>query len=473
MVDRDAVLDNARYLRGVRPVDPEEIHDYVPGRPHPAAVRRVLREAAYDLGLRERDDGSFVPVAEEPVPVGNWSPEAFPERHERALLDLLVERLGPDWHRGGTGDRLRERLRALKEDYYRRNTVEYDEIAALAYAIYHLPDYWAAPGYVLDRVAARDLLERRLRVLDVGAGVGGPALGVAAYLPDDAVVEYHAVEPSPAADVFERMMENAPRNVRPTVHRTTAEAFDYPETYDLVLCANVLSELDDPVAVGRRCLDALAPDGTFVAIAPADRATSTGLREVERELAPPGGDVAVYGPTLRLWPDAAPADDCWSFDAGRDLAVPAFQRKLDEGGDGRPNGAPGDGTFVNTSVRFSYVVLRPDGTRRVDVRASPGRHARMAESERHVTERIDLLAVKLSHDLTDDADANPLFLVGDGSQQVDHYAVLARESGLNRALAGAPYAAVLSFENVLLLWNDDEGAYNLVVDGETVVDRIA
>ena len=34
-------------------------------------------------------------------------------------------------------------------------------------------------------------------------------------------------------------------------------------------------------------------------------------------------------------------------------------------------------------------------------------------------------------------------------------------------------AAVLALENVLVLWNDDEGAYNLVVDGEAVVDRAA
>jgi hypothetical protein len=80
--------------------------------------------------------------------------------------------------------------------------------------------------------------------------------------------------------------------------------------------------------------------------------------------------------------------------------------------------------------------------------------------------------VKLSHDLTD-GEGNPLFLVGDGSQSTDHFAVLARESGLNRALREAPYAAVLAFENALVLWNDDEGAYNLVVDGEAVVDRVA
>ncbi|ELK44162.1 tyrA operon protein, partial [Haloferax sp. BAB-2207] len=38
MIDRDAVRDNAKYLRNVRPVDPDEIVDYIEGAPHPAVV---------------------------------------------------------------------------------------------------------------------------------------------------------------------------------------------------------------------------------------------------------------------------------------------------------------------------------------------------------------------------------------------------------------------------------------------------
>ena len=52
MTDTDAILENARYLRNVRPVDPEEIYEYVEGRPHPAVVRQTLREHAFELGLR-------------------------------------------------------------------------------------------------------------------------------------------------------------------------------------------------------------------------------------------------------------------------------------------------------------------------------------------------------------------------------------------------------------------------------------
>ena len=487
MIDREAVRSNAKYLRNVRPIDPEEIHEYVEGTPHPAVVRETLREEAYDLRLREREDGTFVPVSDDPAPRPGWAPGTFPEEYAFAVEDLLVERYGANWHRGESGDRLRGAIRRLKEDYYRQNPVEYDEEAALGYAIYHLPDYYAAIGYVLDDLAGRDRLPRTLRVLDVGAGAGGPALGLHDYLPEDAVVDYHAVEPSAAADVLERMLTETGRNFRTTIHRETAEGFD-PRSIgdddggiDLVVFANVLSELDDPEAVAARYLDAVAEDGSFLALAPADRNTSTGLREVERALAPADSTVSVYAPTLRLWPGEAPSDRGWSFDRRPDIAAPPFQRRLDEAGesDEPPEGSdasgrtPGDGTFRNETVQFSYFVLRPDGARRTDVRADPSRHAKMAEMERHVTNRIDLLAVKLSRDLTDDADANPLFKIGDGSEAVEHYAVSTLRDPLNEAVFLGDYGEILAFENVLCLWNDDEGAYNLVVDGETVVERVA
>ena len=63
---REAIRSNAKYLRNARPVDPEEICEYVEGQPHPAVVKQALREEAFDLGLVEREDGTFVPVGEGP-----------------------------------------------------------------------------------------------------------------------------------------------------------------------------------------------------------------------------------------------------------------------------------------------------------------------------------------------------------------------------------------------------------------------
>jgi 2-polyprenyl-3-methyl-5-hydroxy-6-metoxy-1,4-benzoquinol methylase len=458
---REAILDNARYLREVRPVDPEEIYEYVEGQPHPAVVREVLRDHAFDLRLREREDGSFVPVEPGSLDLEFDGVDGLPEDHARRLEDLLVDEFGPGWPDGESGDSLRETIRDIKERYYRNRTVTYDRETALAYALYHLPDNYAVAQYVLATLAEHDLLGRRLRVLDVGAGIGGPALGVHDLLPDDALVEYHAVEPSAAADVFESLLADTRREFRWGLHRETAEAFDPDGVYDVVLFANVLSELDDPVAVAARYLDAVAADGSFGGIAPADRETTTTLRRVERELEDRGA--GVWGPQVRLWPGETPRDRGWSFVARPDLDVPAFQRRLDE-----PAGDTGE--FVNVDVQYAYAVLRHDDARMVEFTPDRDRFARFADAEEHVTERVDCVALKLSGDLSDGAGANPLFKVSDGSEAFDHYAVLTQPSSLNDDLGGADYGDLLAFENVLVLWNDDEAAYNLVVDAETVVD---
>ena len=484
---REQVRANARYLRAVRPIDPDEIADYVEGRPHPAVVRELLREEAPDLGLVERADGTFVPVPEGPFDPDFDGVGELPERIERALETLLVERYGPAWDRGDAGDRLRGTIRRLKADYYRQHPVEYDADVALAYACYHLPDYYAIAQYVVDELGRDGRLDRELRVLDVGAGVGGPALGLHDYLfgagdpadpgtADRALVDYHAVEPSAAADVLDALLAETGPNFHPTIHRTTAEAFDPdaidgadpdPEV-DLLLFANVLSELDAPADVVERYLDALAPDGSAILVAPADRNTSTNLRAVERELADERAVATVYAPTVRLWPEARPTDRGWSFDRRPDLAVPSIQRRL------AAEAADPD-AMTNTSLKYSWAILRTDGRRRIDLTLSRDEALRMADADEHVTRRVDVVACKLSHDLRSgdesaDDDANPVFKVSDGSESVEHYAVLVRETALNATLRTAGYGALLSVENALLLWNDDEDAYNLVVDEGTVVD---
>jgi hypothetical protein len=493
-VDPERLQDTVNYLREVRPIDPEEIQEYFEDSPHPAVVRQALREHAFDLDLIEQDDGTFAPAPEKPVSPPGWSPERLPERYEHVLEDKLVSRFGANWHLGESGDDLREAIRRLKADYYHGNPVEYDETAALGYALYHLPDYNAAMGYVLDDLAENGTLPRRLRVLDVGAGVGGPALALHDYLNQatngEVLVDYHALEPSPAANLLEELLAQTGTNFRTTVHRETAEAFDLDVVgdVDLLSFCSVISELEDPTATAERYLGALGDNGTLLAMAPADLETSTGLREVERALARPDSGPSVYSPTLRLWPGETPSDRGWSFDTRPDVEAPRVQQRLQEGlsesekavgADGRRR--DGEDAFLKTTVQFSYSLLRPDGARRVDARVSPERHAKAAEMERHVSNRIDLLTVKLSPDLSRQgerqreygADPNPLFKIGDGSEQVEQYAVLTRESALNSALREAGYGAVLSIENALVLWNDDEAAYNLVVDGETVVDLAA
>lgn len=464
---RTQVRNNARYLRQVRPIDPAEIAEYVAGYPHPAGVRQTLRESAPELGLCERPDGRFEPAADGPVTLGPVT-QRLPERYTRRVESLLVDRFGPGWPDGASGDRLRATIRGFKRQYLRGASVTYDELTALGYLIYHLPAYFAAIQHVLTELAADGRLGHQLRVLDVGAGVGGPAVGLATAFPGDALIEYHGVEPSAAAEILETLLADTGRNVHTTVHRERIQAFEPERPFDLVVCANVLSELADPTAVVADLLEALAPDGTLVAIAPADRQTATGLRATERAVTA-RTDATVYAPTVRLWPDERPASECWSFTRRESVETPEFQRQLDRGE--RADGSPGgDGTFVSTDVQFAYTLLRTDGQQAIAFTPDAGSVAKMAATDQHVTDRVDYVAVKLSHNLADDG--HPLYLVGDGSEQVDHVAVLADATSLNRGLETADYGDLLAIENALVLWNDDEHAYNLVVDGETIVDRI-
>lgn len=475
---REQVTNNARYLREVRPIDPEEITEYIDGHPHPAAIRQVLREQAVALGLLERDDGTFEPVSEGPVHVDFAGVAELPESIVRAVEELLVAAFGPGWPDGESGAQLRATIREFKAQYHERETVEYDELTALGYAIYHLPAYFATVQYVLSDLVADELVPSNLRILDVGAGVGGPALGID-HLLDEALIEYHAVEPSAAADILESIVEETGPDFHPTVHREPIEEYVPESKFDIVLFANVLSELDSPSKTVERALSWLSPDGSVVAISPADRNTAIGLRAIEREVERRAG-ATVYAPTVRLWPNEYPTSTSWSFDRKPDLELPSFQRRLDTGDrtpaeTEPPEGAdpprmPGDGEFVNADVQYAYSILRRDGNRAIEFQASPARSSKFADSDRNMTKRIDCVAIKLSHDLSEGT--NPLFLVGDGSEQVDHFAVLTESSALNQPLVAAGYGDLLRFENVLVLWNDDERAVNLVVDGETFVDRI-
>ncbi|WP_158853619.1 class I SAM-dependent methyltransferase [Halorhabdus sp. CUG00001] len=463
---REAILNNAKYLREVRPIDPDEICEYVPDQPHPGVVKQTLREAAVDLGLREREDGTFVPAPVGPLDATVERAEPFPERYTRALEDRLIAEFGPGWPEGESGDRLRERIRTVKEAYLNDDAVTYDRLTALAYAIYHLPDYYAVGQYALEPLLAEDRLPAQLRVLDIGAGVGGPALGLCDLVVEaGGIVEYHAVEPGDgAAEVLTELLGATGPNVHTTVHRERAEAFEPGAEFDLIVFGNVLSELADPAAVLGRYADALAPDGSVLAIAPADKQTAKGIRTTERALE---DTYTIYAPTVRLWPGERPAGDCWSFTRKPDVDVPPFQGRLDDAA-----GAETDGEFVNVDVQYAYSILRRDDARAIEYRPDQSRVAKMADAEGYVTDRIDLVGIKLSPDLRDEADGNPVFLVADGSEQVDHFAVLTKESILNGDLRDSEYGDLLAFENVLALWNDDERAYNLVVDGETVVERV-
>lgn len=468
--DRKVVIDTARYIRDVRPIDPTEFVQYT-GTNSVDDIRAVIRESAIDLNVIEREDGTFVPVDRESVTVSFDGVESLPPALDDGIEALLVEQYGSAWPHGPSGDELRDTIRRMKSDYFRGTPVDYQYPMALGYAVYHLPNYYAAIQYVLHELGGAGLLEPPLRILDVGAGVGGPALGIDAYLPDRTLVEYTAVEPSPARRVFERFAAKTGRNVHIRIRPDRAESFEPDGQYDLILFSNVLSELEEPVPTVDRYRQALEPAGAAILMSPADRNTSIGLRRVERTLVDERDRWSAYAPAVRLWPGERPTDTGWSFATYPSIDTPEVQRKLDTGRRETPDERPpNSGEFKNTSVQVSYAILRTDGKTRIRFRPDYRRVAKLGALAEHVTQRIDCVGVKLSDDLG--TAENPVFRVGDGSQSTDVFAVMPLETRQNRRLISAPYGTGLRFENALVLWNGDEEAYNLVVDRESFVEAV-
>lgn len=460
----EAVLDAAKYLRSVRPLDPHELIEYVEADIDPNAVTRILRAHAVSLRILERDDGTFAPPPSGPIDGTAGTIEALPSALDDTLEAILEERFGPDWAHSETGDRLRDAIRSLKARYLEGGSISYADLDPWAYLIYHFPRSYAATRAVLHLLADDQLLAHHFSILDVGAGVGPHFAAVVDTVPTEALVEYHAIEPTDQIDVLEEMSERyAGRNVHLTTDQTGVETADLDGPFDVILLGNVLSEVDDPSRVARDTLDLLATDGTWVALAPADPRTSRQLREVERTLCPPA---TIYAPTLRLWSDREPSDDMWSFVEGPPIERPTVQRVLAAGA------APDSRrAYTNTAVRYAYSILRLDGRRSVDIEADSARFAPLGDLHAAIGKRVNVVAVKLSGDLAEKDGA--LFRIGDGSQTDPTFASVVQWSSLNEALRTTPYGGIVTFERALVLWNDDEDAMHLVVDDESIVDHIA
>ncbi len=455
---RQEILSNVKYLKNIRPVDVEEIKEYLSETIDLRSIRLEIVRNAFELGLVEREDGKFTPVSEEPISPKLVSIQGVPEKHIERLESVLKDRYGNEWESGGSGDDIRERIREIKKNYYESERVEYNEENSLAYAIYHLPGYYAAIQYILNKISKGGLLRRKLRILDVGAGIGGPALGIVDYLPKDALVEYNVVEPSDAAEILQTLMEGKTNNVHLNIYRDTAEEFDPSGVYDIILLANVISELNDPSSVVEKYSEFVSDTGSMILVEPADKNTAIGLRKVERSIAE---TMNIYAPTIRLWQNQVPCSESWSFEVMPDIEIPSFQQRIDQGGQRK-------GEFTNVDVQVSYSILRWDSNTLFEIPKDRSRCVKLSEVGTKIGKRIKIIAVKLSQNLSENE--NPLFLIGDGSEEIDSYAVVVKKTPQNKMILDADYGRIVLIKGALVLWNDDEGAYNLVIDKETIIE---
>ena len=126
--------------------------------------------------------------------------------------------------------------------------------------------------------------------------------------------------------------------------------------------------------------------------------------------------------------------------------------------------------YVNTDIKYSYVVLTKDGETREQYRVPAGsRVLRLSQVHRHVDKRVNIIGAKMSEDLGDAK--THMFRLCDGSAEKPVYAVVPAYHITigTEGIFSAPYGSILELDNVLVRYNKAHDAYNLLVTRDTRV----
>jgi hypothetical protein len=129
--------------------------------------------------------------------------------------------------------------------------------------------------------------------------------------------------------------------------------------------------------------------------------------------------------------------------------------------------------YVNTDIKYSYVVLTKDGKTREQYRVPAGsRVLRLSQVHRHVDKRVNIIAAKMSEDLGDAK--THMFRLCDGSAKKPVYAVVPSYhiTPDNEAIVAEPYGTIIELDNVLVRYNPKHDAYNVLVSRNTQVKGV-
>ena len=239
-----------------------------------------------------------------------------------------------------------------------------------------------------------------------------------------------------------------------------------PDTFDLLVFSNVLNELVDPATdvqadIVTQLSKRLALDGSILIVEPADEENATRMRTLTVTLLKRG--LSMFGPCSFLWGSTCTAPRCWSFETAPAIRVPRLMETL--------ACCEGSYRYVNTDIKYSYAILRTDSQKRKSYHLSAGsRFLRFSKLHLHVGKRINVAGIKMSAELGN-ARSHVLKLC-DGTAKTPVYAVLPSYhiTPENDLIISAPYGSILELQNVLVRYNRQHDAYNLLVNRNTRIN---
>ena len=388
------------------------------------------------------------------------------------LVEAYIERkTSKAWDDPAVLDRMRNAILVQKSQYWKGQPVSYRKAyPVLGYLAYHAPVYLVQFEHILWQIIGQGLAKSHMRILDLGTGPGVVPLAIIDLLGrvGTGSADIYAVERSeehfeaynalvPAAAAVQSDAVRVEKLIREDIRALKAGAL--PDRIDLMVFSNVLGELRDMNIEERADLvtdlaDHLAPDGTVVVVEPADLKNATAMRQTVRAIADRG--FTIYSPCSFIWGTACNPERCWTFEQKSNIRPTRLMERLSEEGNGY--------RFINVDIKYSSALLRKDGMMQHAYRVPPGaKFARFSHLRRHRDRTINVVAALMSGNLGDDR--TKVYKVCDGTPADPVYAVIpATLRGPNREIfAEVEYGGIAELRGVLVRFNRDHDAYNLVI----------
>jgi hypothetical protein len=434
-------------------------------------ISRIIPAEPYVLNQRENEQLDNFLAA-----------RMLPADLEQTIERYISKKVGKEWSDPVILERLRRAIVAQKDDYWKpspRRRLQYTKgYSVLGYLAYHFPVYFMQTGHLLAMLARDGLLKKTMTVLDVGTGPGVVPLAIANFYSrlDDAKATIWSVERSEEhIEAFMYLRDHCTKkdehaSIKPPI-MADIMLFDparIPQQVDLLVFSNVLNELSSASPEQRADLvmkfaERLSPDGSILIVEPAEETTSTQLRILSLALKKRG--LAIHSPCSFVWGTNCTPDRCWSFISAPSIRPTRLMETL----------AACDEPFryVNTDIKYSYVVLTKDGRTREQYRVPAGsRVLRLSQVHRHMDKRVNIIAAKMSEDLGDAK--THMFRLCDGSAKKPVYAVVPSYhiTPENEAIIAEPYGTILELDNVLVRYNLKHDAVNMLVSRNTEIKGV-
>jgi len=400
----------------------------------------------------------------------------FDEELQSLIEQFIGQVTGKAWDDPVVLERIRSAIMQQKGQYWkegRARKIGYRKgYAVLAYLSYHAPVYIVQSLHLLLMLARDGLLPSRARILDAGTGPG--ALPLAATM-------FARMFPAFSAEIFaveraDSFME-AYRFIVPryasgisslTIHPPLqadirdAASLPLPSSLDLIVLQNVLNEIPGRSAEKAAVITAfsrlLAPDGSLLIVEPADRENSTRLRISVASALSEG--LHIHSPCTVLRQRRCYPERCWSFIGQPPLRPTRLMLRL--------SGERETYRFQNIDIKYSYAVMvRDDRKRHPFILPKDAPYLPFSSLSRHTGKRVNVVGTVMSGNIGDGE--THVFLLCDGTQSIPVYAVLPRYhlTSENRYLLTAPYSSVIELRQVLVRFNENHQAHNLLVSRRT------